>query len=132
MIEHGANVSHANLDGFTPLHVACTYQFQELADLLVSSGADFTIEDSHGRTPIVLAQRHNLKLNLNDSRKEVLHNCSSIGSPKQDSTEKKIESTSVQQSTIQKEILPENNPTENEVPTDEKEEVPLDLESGVE
>lgn len=55
------------MDKFTPLHTACRYRFQELCQLLIEFGADLTIEDDKGRTPIQLAQRYNLKLNVNES-----------------------------------------------------------------
>jgi hypothetical protein len=64
LLEYKCNVNHQNQDSFTPLHSACRYHFQEIASMLVSAGADLSIPDGQGRTPIQLAQRYGVVLSL--------------------------------------------------------------------
>lgn len=64
LLEYHCNVNHVNQDSFTPLHSACRYGLQEIASLLLSSGADLTIPDGQGRTAVQLAQRYGVVLSL--------------------------------------------------------------------
>lgn len=64
LLEYHCNVNHVNQDSFTPLHSACRYGLQEVASLLLASGADLTIPDGQGRTAVQLAQRYGVVLSL--------------------------------------------------------------------
>jgi len=63
-----ANVNHQNMDKFTPLHTACRYKFQDLANLLIKYGADLSIKDEKERTPLDLSKRYNVLLTLPENQ----------------------------------------------------------------
>lgn len=57
LLRHGAKVGARANNGNTPLHSACSGQFQGLeaaVDLLLRWGADETALNNHGRTPVKL------------------------------------------------------------------------------
>ncbi len=70
LIEHGANVKTGNEGSlFTPLHLAvdaeadCAWQTDrvpnsQIIELLLSSGADPTLKDEFGKTPLIIAQEY--------------------------------------------------------------------------
>ena len=64
LLEYHCNINHVNQDSFTPLHSACRYGLQDVASLLIASGADLTIPDGQGRTAVQLAQRYGVVLSL--------------------------------------------------------------------
>ena len=39
-------------DGFTPLHLAASFNQSEIVKILVSSGADVSAKSNNGRTPL--------------------------------------------------------------------------------
>jgi ankyrin repeat protein len=55
LVEHGADITTVDIDGFTPLHWAVREENVDLARLLVGHGADTTAEDIDGLTPLQLA-----------------------------------------------------------------------------
>ncbi len=54
LIQHGANVNYETKEG-TPLQLAIEYRHYGLVNLLVNNGADLTVTDSSGRTPLMLS-----------------------------------------------------------------------------
>jgi ankyrin repeat protein len=52
LIDNGADISAANLDGFTPLHIACSHGKLEVDNFLVGNGADISAVDDYGDTPL--------------------------------------------------------------------------------
>lgn len=47
-LDSGADVNEKNLNGFTPLHIACSGGHRELVDLLISRGADVHARSNRG------------------------------------------------------------------------------------
>ena len=54
-LELGAAPNAQNVDGSTPLHMACACEHLELAKLLCAHGADAGVRDADGQTPAELA-----------------------------------------------------------------------------
>ena len=58
--DKGANVNHKNINGGTPLHMACQKCSQDekgsvnIIEGLVENGADVNAEDDHGQTPLMV------------------------------------------------------------------------------
>ncbi len=52
LIAEGADVTHTNRDGNTPLHVAAFLCESEVIDLLLAHGASVETENERGETPI--------------------------------------------------------------------------------
>lgn len=53
LIKHGAKVNYVNpLSGGTALHLAFYNCHKEIADVLINNGADLTIKDNNGMTPL--------------------------------------------------------------------------------
>jgi len=50
LVEHGADINDAYIDGSTPLVVACAFGFLNIARFLVEKGADTQILDNNGKT----------------------------------------------------------------------------------
>ncbi|BCZ82462.1 hypothetical protein PTKU64_61370 [Paraburkholderia terrae] len=50
MIDHGANVKHANASGVTPLMAAAYGGYDGIAALLLARGADESLKDNRGMT----------------------------------------------------------------------------------
>eukprot|EP01064_Diplonema_japonicum_P006193 TRINITY_DN1412_c0_g1_i1.p1 TRINITY_DN1412_c0_g1~~TRINITY_DN1412_c0_g1_i1.p1 ORF type:complete len:746 (+),score=122.88 TRINITY_DN1412_c0_g1_i1:107-2344(+) len=55
LLDHGANIHAKNRDGCTPLVLACSFGFSDLACKLLSRGADITDKHSTGEPLLVLA-----------------------------------------------------------------------------
>ena len=55
MLEYGAAPNAQNVDGSTPLHMACVCEHLELARLMLERGADSSIRDGDGQSPADLA-----------------------------------------------------------------------------
>ena len=55
LLELGAAPNAQNVDGSTPLHMACACEHLELAKLLCAHGADAGVRDADGQTPAELA-----------------------------------------------------------------------------
>jgi len=64
LLEAKCNVNHINVDNFTPLHTACSLGNIKLIQLLLSFGADPTLKDARGKTPLDLAKRAGINLNI--------------------------------------------------------------------
>lgn len=52
LIEAGANVNMQSAAGYTPLHLAYMNKQPEIADKLIRAGADSTLLDKNGRSPL--------------------------------------------------------------------------------
>ncbi|KAJ1467706.1 hypothetical protein T484DRAFT_1561586, partial [Baffinella frigidus] len=52
LLAHGANVSHTNAQGQTPLHLAAHSATAETVEYLCAAGARVEARDSQGRAPI--------------------------------------------------------------------------------
>ena len=48
-------LDHQDRDGMTPLHLAASYQRNEIANHLIKEGADYLLQDKRGRTPVHVA-----------------------------------------------------------------------------
>jgi len=64
LLEAKCNVNHINVDKFTPLHTACNQGEVKFIQLLLDYGADPTLKDARGKTPIDLARRAGINLNI--------------------------------------------------------------------
>ncbi len=60
-LDKGANVNKAGSDGFTPLHIAAQFGFDEIVKLLLEKGADITIKTSDGKTALDLTTSDKIK-----------------------------------------------------------------------
>lgn len=56
LIRQGTNVNIKNLNGSTPLHIACIRGNVEMIELLIKSGADVRALDNEGDTPLTKLQ----------------------------------------------------------------------------
>ncbi len=61
LIEHGADVTARNNDGFTSLHIAAENGFADMIEFLLNCGADADAQDSKGETPLHCAGRKGSK-----------------------------------------------------------------------
>ncbi|CAG0919150.1 unnamed protein product [Notodromas monacha] len=52
MLEHGADINTANVDGLTALHQACIDDNLDMVEFLVEHGADINCGDNEGWTPL--------------------------------------------------------------------------------
>ena len=61
LLDHGADInikSHRNTGGLTPLHQAVSINHDTEASILIQRGADLTIRDADGLTPLERAKRY--------------------------------------------------------------------------
>jgi ankyrin repeat protein len=58
LLEHHAPVNEVGPKGRTALHYAASAGFREVMEILLNHGADFTIRDDQGETPLHLAHRN--------------------------------------------------------------------------
>ncbi|DBA00380.1 TPA: LOW QUALITY PROTEIN: hypothetical protein N0F65_000565, partial [Lagenidium giganteum] len=58
LIQQGANVNQRDSDGFTALHEAAFYGYQDIARVLLRRGADKSFVSSEGTTALQLSVRH--------------------------------------------------------------------------
>lgn len=56
LINHGADVN-AESDPGAPIHLAVLLNHTEMVDVLLAAGADLTVEDDEGRTPLEIAEQ---------------------------------------------------------------------------
>ena len=79
ILRHKANVNHVSNDGRSPLHYAAQNGNHKLIDLLLYFGADVTLRDNNGDTPLHLVSKSNclvsLALLLNSAHKHNILNC---------------------------------------------------------
>ena len=61
MIQAGAEVNLADKRGWTPLHKASEYGHAEVITALLAGGADKTIEDENGDTPVDVADNQDCR-----------------------------------------------------------------------
>jgi len=64
LLEAKCNVNHLNVDKFTPLHSASSQGNPKFIQLLINYGADPSLKDARGKTPIELARRAGINLNV--------------------------------------------------------------------
>ncbi|CAL8331160.1 unnamed protein product [Merluccius merluccius] len=62
LIKHGADLHHRDQEGWTPLHMACSDSFPEIARYLLSLGADREILNESGEKPADLIDSANKEL----------------------------------------------------------------------
>jgi hypothetical protein len=58
LLAHGVDPNILNFSASTPLHYASVLDKYEIAKLLISYGAAVDVQDSQGRTPLILAQSY--------------------------------------------------------------------------
>lgn len=56
-IDHAVNSHSLSFPGYTPLHFAVDYQCLKTVELLIDCGADVTVKDARGLTPVHLTDR---------------------------------------------------------------------------
>ena len=56
-IELGADVNHTDLDGTAPVHTAAQRNYATIVELLAKHGADLTVKNGNGQTPLEIAER---------------------------------------------------------------------------
>ncbi|XP_043915146.1 protein phosphatase 1 regulatory subunit 12C [Protopterus annectens] len=56
LVKHKANVNHADNEGWTPLHVAASCGYVEIAKFLLKSGANVAAVNSDGDVPLDIAE----------------------------------------------------------------------------
>lgn len=74
LLGHGADLTIADLDGYTPLHAAVMSRSESAVEALLAAGADPTSTTSHGAPPLLLAVRgglHGIARQLLDRRAPV-------------------------------------------------------------
>ena len=76
LVNAGANVNHANIEGVTPLHLAVSKNELDLVSSLLSQGADPNLHDASGKTAIDMASA-----NGSEKIKELLEEYESILRP---------------------------------------------------
>ncbi|KAJ3614088.1 hypothetical protein NHX12_017665 [Muraenolepis orangiensis] len=62
LIKHGAELHHRDEEGWTPLHMACSDGFPEIARYLLSLGADQELQNESGEKPADLIDPVNKEL----------------------------------------------------------------------
>lgn len=72
LIEAGANLNHQNDYGRTPLHIASAQGDFDIVLELLEAGADYRIEDMHGRDVIESSLRGRAELPLAEDQKQWL------------------------------------------------------------
>ena len=61
LVHEGANINEPTNAGLTPLHIACIYSTPSIANTLLGLGADPTLENYKGRTPLDMVESHEVK-----------------------------------------------------------------------
>ena len=61
LIQEGGEVNTQNEEGWTPLHKASNYGHVEVITALLAGGADKTIEDENGDTPVDVADNQDCR-----------------------------------------------------------------------
>ena len=56
-IADGADVNHADYEGTAPIHVAAAQNYATVVELLAEHGADLTLKNGRGQTPLTLAEQ---------------------------------------------------------------------------
>ena len=56
-IEFGADLNHTDRRGAAPIHTAASRNYATVVQLLADHGADLTLKDANGQTPLQLAER---------------------------------------------------------------------------
>jgi len=58
-VSQKADIEARDIYGWTPLHVACNFGFDQCVELLLESGAEIRVLDKKRRTPYYLASSLN-------------------------------------------------------------------------
>uniref|UniRef100_A0A6B2LIQ6 Uncharacterized protein n=1 Tax=Arcella intermedia TaxID=1963864 RepID=A0A6B2LIQ6_9EUKA len=64
LLDAKCDVNHYNYDKFTPLHTAATMGHQKLVELLLQYGANPTLKDARGVTPIDIARKKGISMEV--------------------------------------------------------------------
>jgi len=80
LIERGGKVSAIGSDERTPLHYAIDANNAEMVELLIANGADLTIRDERGLSPLACAARQYVGDGL-DSEEEIFNRIRDAGAP---------------------------------------------------
>ena len=57
VIAYGADVNHADREGTAPIHVAARQNYATVIQLLAEHGADLTLKNGRGQTPLTIAEQ---------------------------------------------------------------------------
>lgn len=75
LVDKGANINEPNAAGKTTLHKACEQYNLPMAIMLLGLGADPTLEDDEGRTPIRIIQDTHKFDHVPNERREFVELC---------------------------------------------------------
>lgn len=67
LIKGGANVNAKGYIGRTPLHIAASHGYEKTSDTLLHHGADVTLTDDHGLSPVDVAKGRRVQVVLKDA-----------------------------------------------------------------
>lgn len=62
LVQNGVNPDKPNKDNQTPLHLACKYQYADIAEYLISLGVNLNYQDNYGAVPFHYALQGRLAL----------------------------------------------------------------------
>jgi hypothetical protein len=81
LLENGALINEKNIRGETPLFLAALNSIWDIAEILIGAGADLTLTDNAGRTPleVVGLNDHNHDEDNANRTREVLCNRGAVG-----------------------------------------------------
>lgn len=66
LFQNGVNPDKPNKENQTALHLACKYQYHDIAEYLISLGVNVNFQDNYGATPFHYALQGQLKLMVSD------------------------------------------------------------------
>jgi ankyrin repeat protein len=82
LLKHKANPSICGgLQSLTPLHIASHKSFKDICCVLIEAGADYTLRDKDGDTPLSLTEDEEIKELITNASGQQGNNCQSRNSP---------------------------------------------------